>query len=172
MTDDYFEYAIHVGASIHQSSGASRAIDYHAIQATYKEYNDQITTSLDWVNYSFFLSLTICKFFKFPISGGMYSNSLSPKYKARRVSIKNKMIGILMYCAHSLLKPTSFQSYTPIIKKLTGKFLSLKLLYDKSSTSSNGNAPNPLGNEFKRLMDKFKMRSFGSDEIETGSSGM
>lgn len=33
--------------------------------------------------------LTICKFFKLPISGGRYSKSLSPKYKALRLSVNN-----------------------------------------------------------------------------------
>lgn len=58
------------------------------------------------------------------------------------------------------------------MKKFPGNVPSFKLLYDKSRTSSNGNAPKPLGNELRRLIDKFKMRSFGNDEIETGSSSM
>jgi hypothetical protein len=35
--------------------------------------------------------LTICKFLRFFISGGKCLNSLSPKYSALSVSIKNKI---------------------------------------------------------------------------------
>lgn len=60
--------------------------------------------------------------------------------------------------------------YSPIMKKLPGNVFSFKLLYDKSSTSRTGNAPNPRGNAFRRLIERFKMRNFGIDEIDTGSS--
>lgn len=34
--------------------------------------------------------LTICKFFKLPRAGGKNSKSLSPKYKARSVSVRKR----------------------------------------------------------------------------------
>lgn len=60
--------------------------------------------------------------------------------------------------------------YLPIMKKLPGKTCSDKLLYDRSSTSSTGNAPNPRGNWFSRLIDTLSMRSFGIDDNDTGKS--
>lgn len=56
------------------------------------------------------------------------------------------------------------------MKKLPGRRVSSKLLYDKSSTSSTGKAPNPRGRLLRRFIDTFKIRSFGMDEMELGTS--
>lgn len=64
------------------------------------------------------------------------------------------------------------QNPLPIMKKLPGNVFSFKLLYDKSNTSSTGNAPKPRGNELKRLIDTLRMRSFGIDDKDTGNSSI
>lgn len=56
------------------------------------------------------------------------------------------------------------------MKKFPGSIFSFKLLYDKSSTSSTGNAPNPRGSVFSRLMEQLRILSFGIDDSERGSS--
>lgn len=58
------------------------------------------------------------------------------------------------------------------MKKFPGNVVSFKLLYDKSSTSSTGNAPNPRGNELKRFIDTFSIRNFGIEDNDTGSSSI
>lgn len=60
----------------------------------------------------------------------------------------------------------------PIMKKFPGNVCSFKLLYDKSNTSNTGNAPNPLGNVFNRLIDTLRIRNFGIEDNETGSSSI
>lgn len=106
---------------------------------------------------------TICKFLRFLISDDMYSKSLSPKYRARSVS-KTK------HLSQPLLSAPS--TYIPIMKKFPGRFFSFKLLYVRSNTSKTGKAPNPLGSEYSRFSDKFKMRSFGIDDKDRGSSSI
>lgn len=58
------------------------------------------------------------------------------------------------------------------MKKLPGNAFSFKLLYDKSSTSRTGKAPNPRGNALRRFIERFKMRNLGIDEIDTGNSSI
>lgn len=119
----------------------------------------------------------------FLISGGRYSKSLSPKYKARRVS---RRITTVSYC--SSIKNSEF---LPSLKKFPGKTFSFKLLYDKSNTSSIGKAPKPLkvvqilasqaisktnsrvthrGSELRRLIEQLRILNFGIDESDSGSS--
>lgn len=115
----------------------------------------------------FHIQLTICKFFKFPNPGGSCSNSLSPKYKARSVSANIDLISIAKFTTNRC-----FSRKLPIMKKFPGNAFSSKLLYDKSSTSKTGKAPKPRGNELRRFIDRFRIRNFGIDESETGSSSM
>lgn len=56
------------------------------------------------------------------------------------------------------------------MKKFPGSAFSFKLLYDKSSTSKTGKAPKPRGRVLKRLIEQFKILSFGIEDNERGSS--
>lgn len=56
------------------------------------------------------------------------------------------------------------------MKKFPGSVCSLKLLYDKSSTSNTGNAPKPRGSVFKRLIEQLRIRNLGIDDNDNGSS--
>lgn len=56
------------------------------------------------------------------------------------------------------------------MKKFPGSVFSLKLLYERSNTSNTGKAPNPLGKTLNLLKDKLRIRSFGIDDNERGSS--
>lgn len=58
------------------------------------------------------------------------------------------------------------------MKKFPGNESSLKLLYVKSKTSRTGKAPNPLGNVYNLLIDKFKILSLGIDDNDNGSSSI
>lgn len=115
------------------------------------------------------LLLTICKFFKLPISGGKYSKSLSPKYNALRLSVKYKKKNCNFESQHT--KQIN-KNHSPIIKKFPGRAFSFKLLYVKSRISSTGNAPKPLGSPYNRLSDTFKIRSLGKEDKLTGNSSI
>lgn len=93
----------------------------------------------------------------------MNSKSLSPRYNPLKVSVTQGIVLIILHYE-------TIQSYIPIIKKLPGNVFSFKLLYDKSRISKTGKAPNPRGNEFKRFIEQFRIRNFGIDDNDNGSS--
>lgn len=167
-TDDCFECAIHVDVLVHRFRVVSRAIDCHEVQATKKLkvfYYKSFTLSNCEITYNLqILQVANARWDELEFIVSQIDSSESFCKIPRRIRIQKHFW---------YEKNESFLSlHVPIIKKFPGNVPSFKLLYDKSSTSSNGNAPKPLGNELRRLIDKFKMRNFGNDEIETGSSSM
>lgn len=118
----------------------------------------------------------------FLTSGGKYSKSLSPRYKARSVSTSKSDKDLAQ-------QVSSHSTVLPSLKKFPGKTFSFKLLYDKSNTSRTGKAPKPLklnlcsmsptaankivthrGSELSRLMEQLRILSFGIADSDSGSS--
>lgn len=83
--NDCSECAVPSNEPIHRFHEECQVDHCHVIRAVNK---NQIFVVVDVERFEMWHipTLTICKFFRFPISFGKYSKSLSPKYKARNVS--------------------------------------------------------------------------------------